>query len=201
MGLLHFQSEAEMKYSKTFLSTHTYLECPKHPLPPSNEEFGFYHNSDVLAAGGYINCEICDTRMEMVAPLSMVQDLNRKLAIGKAKQLIAEARLDLYKVEQERIAGKDVDWKIRNLYNVIGYLSSILPHKAKHFLETDRGGTRCYKTAGDRKRGHTALKKLGWNYFVGYKEGSFGDAFPFGLQYGMSDQPYELDVRTNYPKH
>jgi hypothetical protein len=61
---------------------------------------------------------------------------------------------------------------------------------------SDSGGIRLYRTRGDRRKAVAQLKKLGCNYFVGFK-----DVHPthgHGLSFGKEDWPglfpYERDI-------
>lgn len=49
--------------------------------------------------------------------------------------------------------------------------------------QNERGGFRGYKTAGDRRRAMTMLRRRGWNYFVFYKDTNAR----FALDYGIAD--------------
>lgn len=57
-------------------------------------------------------------------------------------------------------------------------------------------GFRLYRNTGDRRRAVAFLKKLGFNYFIGYRD--FNSSHPAGLSFGHANWvglfPYERDI-------
>jgi hypothetical protein len=60
----------------------------------------------------------------------------------------------------------------------------------------NEGGIRLYESKGDRRKAVAQLKKLGYNYFTGYRDTN--PKCPHGLSYGKAEWanliPYEVDV-------
>lgn len=61
-----------------------------------------------------------------------------------------------------------------------------------------KGGLRLYRSVDDRRRAVAQFKKLGCNYFVGFRDTN--KTHPVGLSYGVADWagmfPYEKDINS-----